>query len=101
MDQCVINSSLLAMLTHRLLGFPVLARTVEHVVDPPGLGKDGAKYQGEGNAGNPDPQLQTTRKSCINNTQHSKAKNRREEKKNRKKRKRKKRNEENEKKRRE
>ena len=46
-----------AVVTHCLPVPLVSVGVEENVVDPPGLGKNGAKHQGEGNAGDPYPQL--------------------------------------------
>ena len=46
-----------AVVTHCLPVPLVSVGVEENVVDPPGLGKNGAKHQREGNAGDPYPQL--------------------------------------------
>ena len=45
--------------TYCLLASLVPVGAVEHIVDTPRLGKDGAKDQGEGYAGNPQAKLCT------------------------------------------
>ena len=45
------------MVTHFLSLLLASVGVEENVVDSPGLGKDGAKHQREGNAGNPYPEL--------------------------------------------
>ena len=45
------------MATHFLSFLLASGGVKENKVDPPGLGKDGAKHQGEGNTGDPYPQL--------------------------------------------
>ena len=45
------------MVTHFLSLLLASVGVEENIVDPPGLGQDGAKHQREGNAGNPYPQL--------------------------------------------